>query len=76
MGSQAGAWEPENIKDIPEARYYHSVSELAGYNIRTATLNLAWLSPPLKKGDLGSSVRQGFCYEAGSRDLFELRYAH
>ena len=24
----------------------------------------------------GSSVRQGFCHEAGSRDLFELRYAH
>jgi|GEM_PF-3315254 hypothetical protein len=22
-----------------------------------------------------SSVRQGFCYEAGSRDLFELSYA-
>ncbi|MGO9620369.1 MAG: hypothetical protein ACLPT6_03075, partial [Desulfobaccales bacterium] len=31
--------------------------------------------PHWKRGDLGSSVRQGFCYESGSRDLFELGYA-
>jgi hypothetical protein len=28
-------------------------SQLAGHNIRTGTLDLACLSPPLKKGDLG-----------------------
>ena len=27
------------------------------------------------KSPYPSSVRQGFCYEAGSRDLFELSYA-
>ena len=48
---------------------------------------MPWLSPPLEKGNLGdiqevilnhpypSSARQGFCCEAGSRDLFELSYA-
>jgi hypothetical protein len=40
--------------DLFELRYPHycCVSQLAGYNIRTGTLDLAWLSPPLKKGDL------------------------